>query len=192
MRRVSGWEAEALSEWREEMSLYSQGELTAGAREHLRFMLERTMETEISVQLGSSRYVRSAKRSDWRNGYRQRDLVTELGLLTGLQVPRSRKGSYQPRVFERYQRRTRTVNALMREMFVAGVATRRVGEVLETLLGDRPSASTVSQIAKELDISVRTVQSHLVNIFARLGVGSRTEAVLHAVKRGWLTLDDLP
>jgi len=51
---------------------------------------------------------------------------------------------------------------------------------------------TNKEIAKALDISVRTVQSHLVNIFAKLEVGSRTEAVLHAVKRGWLTLDDLP
>lgn len=155
MTRISGWEAEALSEWRDEVSLYSQGELTAEARQHLRFLLERSMESEITKRLGSDRYERSSERCDWRNGHRERDLVTEMGLLRGLRVPRSRHGSYQPQVFERYQRRTKAVNALIREMFVAGVATRRVGEILETLLGDRPSASTVSQIAKELDAKVR-------------------------------------
>lgn len=47
-------------------------------------------------------------------------------------------------------------------------------------------------IAGELIISERTVQTHLVNIFKKLGVGSRTEAAMHALKKGWLTLDDLP
>lgn len=48
------------------------------------------------------------------------------------------------------------------------------------------------EIGRELGISERTVQSHLVNIFRKLEVGSRTEAVLHALHEGWLTLDDLP
>ena len=48
------------------------------------------------------------------------------------------------------------------------------------------------EIAVELVISERTVQTHMVNIFGKLGVGSRTEAVLHALKEGWLTFDDLP
>lgn len=48
------------------------------------------------------------------------------------------------------------------------------------------------EIAQELTISVRTVQTHLVNIFAKLNVNSRTEAVLHALREGWFTLDDLP
>jgi DNA-binding NarL/FixJ family response regulator len=48
------------------------------------------------------------------------------------------------------------------------------------------------EIARELVISDRTVQTHLVAIFRKLGVGSRTEAVARALKEGWLTLDDLP
>ncbi len=47
------------------------------------------------------------------------------------------------------------------------------------------------EIAAELQLSMRTVQSHLANIFTRLGVGSRTEAVLTALKKGWLTLEDV-
>jgi DNA-binding NarL/FixJ family response regulator len=48
------------------------------------------------------------------------------------------------------------------------------------------------EIAQQLTISVRTVQTHFVNIFAKLNVNSRTEAVLHALREGWLSLDDLP
>ncbi len=47
------------------------------------------------------------------------------------------------------------------------------------------------EIAAELRISPRTVQVHLANIFSKMGVGSRTEAVLKAVKSGWLALSDL-
>ncbi len=45
-------------------------------------------------------------------------------------------------------------------------------------------------IGRALGISNRTVQGHLANIFAKLGVANRTEAVLLALKQGWLTLDE--
>ena len=48
------------------------------------------------------------------------------------------------------------------------------------------------EIAGQLALSVRTVQSHLGHIFDKLGVSSRTEAVLHALKAGWLTLEQIP
>ena len=47
------------------------------------------------------------------------------------------------------------------------------------------------EIARELFISERTVQTHLVNIFRKFGVNSRTQAVLNALKKGWLTLNNL-
>jgi len=47
-------------------------------------------------------------------------------------------------------------------------------------------------IAEELCLSIRTVQGHLGNIFNKLQVGSRTEAVVRALKEGWVSLDDAP
>ncbi|MFP3896961.1 MAG: response regulator [Anaerolineales bacterium] len=46
-------------------------------------------------------------------------------------------------------------------------------------------------IAEELVISPRTVQSHMANIFDKLQVGSRTEAVIVALRREIVSLDDI-
>ena len=47
------------------------------------------------------------------------------------------------------------------------------------------------EIADELCLSIRTVQGHVGNIFNKLLVSSRTEAVVHALRKGWITLDDV-
>jgi len=41
-------------------------------------------------------------------------------------------------------------------------------------------------IAQQLTISVRTVEAHLTHAYNKLGVGSRTEAVVHAIRQGWV------
>lgn len=45
-------------------------------------------------------------------------------------------------------------------------------------------------IAQQLVLSIRTVQGHLQNIFDKMQVGSRTEAVVQALRMGWLTIED--
>ena len=45
------------------------------------------------------------------------------------------------------------------------------------------------QIATILSIGPRTVQTHWRNIFDKLGVYSRTEAIVYCLKKGWLNLD---
>lgn len=47
------------------------------------------------------------------------------------------------------------------------------------------------QIALRLDLSPRTVQAHLANIFEKLHVASRTEAVIGALRRGWFGIEEL-
>lgn len=47
------------------------------------------------------------------------------------------------------------------------------------------------EIARQLVLSPRTVQAHMAHIFSKMQVGSRTEAVLEALKRGWIHLESV-
>ena len=47
------------------------------------------------------------------------------------------------------------------------------------------------EIATQLYISPRTVQVHLANTFTKMEVGSRTEAVILALRHGWITVDNV-
>lgn len=62
----------------------------------------------------------------------------------------------------------------------------REGEVLNLAA----KGMSNKEIAKSMAISERTVQTHLLNIFRKLGVNSRTQAVLYALRKGWIMLDD--
>ena len=48
---------------------------------------------------------------------------------------------------------------------------------------------TNKEVAQQLYISDRTVQAHLSSIFSKLQVASRTEAVMYAIRKGWITVD---
>lgn len=67
------------------------------------------------------------------------------------------------------------------------VLTEREIEVLQYAA----QGSSNQEIADSLYLSLRTVQSHLNHIFNKLQVSSRTEAVVHALKEGWVTLDGI-
>ena len=49
---------------------------------------------------------------------------------------------------------------------------------------------TNQEIAQELALSTRTIQAHLSTVFSKMQVGSRTEAVVQALREGWITLDE--
>ena len=104
--------------------------------------------------INAARYQRGHDRNGQRNGYRHRRLLTSVGTLD-LKVPRDRKGKYRPDLFARYKRVDRSLEETIRAMFLQGVSTRKVGDILDVLCGERLSASKVSSVTRELDQAVK-------------------------------------
>lgn len=61
--------------------------------------------------------------------------------------------------------------------------TAREMEVLQQLA----KGLSNKEIAALLDISPRTVNFHLDNLYSKLGVNSRTEALIYALRQGWIS-----
>jgi DNA-binding NarL/FixJ family response regulator len=47
------------------------------------------------------------------------------------------------------------------------------------------------EIADSLGLSLHTIESHMRHIFSKLQVTSRTEAILRAIKEGWISIDSI-
>jgi transposase-like protein len=132
-----------------------EGDYRPAAREALKKILEGEVDKEVEQYLGRGWYERRGEGvcEDYRNGFRIRHVLTEIGDLV-VRMPRTRK-RFVSRVLEAYRRRVRTVDQLILACFVLGMSTRKVSTALVSLLGERVSATTVSEVAKGLDGEVR-------------------------------------
>src|SRR2546421_2026079 len=136
----------------------------------VRVALISVLEEEVTAFIGAKPYERGQERRDYRNGHYTRHLETTVGQVANLPVPRTR-GGYQTQLFERYHRQRDELDGAIGEMFVKGVSTEQVGEVIETLTGSKPSASTVSRVFHSLESEyeqwkMRTLAERYVYAFA--------------------------
>jgi putative transposase len=135
-----------------------EGDFKPMARQALKELLETRLEEEMAQYLGVSRYEHATERHDYRNGHYVRHLLTEMGDLE-LLVPRSRKGKFPTKLFDRYARRYRSVDRVLLACFCLGLSTRKAAAVLAPVLGEKVSASTISRIAGGLDQEVAKYHS---------------------------------
>lgn len=112
--------------------------------------LNSILQAESTEQLKAEKYERSEERTDSRNGTRERQLITRLGKIE-LVVPRHRDVPFKSLIFDNYKRSEAALVASMAEMVIAGVSTRKVAKVVETLCGTSYSKSMVSEVCKDLD-----------------------------------------
>ena len=90
----------------------------------------------------------------------------------------------QPSIAEKIMLRMSSQTEAQQSM--TDLLSEREFEVLRLAARGLPN----KEIARRLGLSIRTVHSHLANIFMKMQVGSRTEAVLLALRQGMISLQD--
>lgn len=115
--------------------------------------LNAVLKAESAEQLHAESYERTAERTGYRNGIRERGLNTRIGSIT-LDVPKHRGEPFKTMIFDNYCRSEAALISAMAEMVVNGVSTRKVENVVETLCGLSISKSAVSDLCKDLDAAV--------------------------------------
>lgn len=139
------------------------GDLKKETVRGLKRLLESSLEVEVQDLIGSKRWEHNRGRWTYRNGSYKRGLLTGLGYIANLRVPRVRDGGIRWKTIPWYKQRSQDVDEMVIEMFLAGVSTRRVEEVLRPLVGEGAiSAGSVSQISKGLDSLVRRFHNRAI------------------------------
>lgn len=136
-----------------EMNVSSQdewsGDYRSAARDAISSFLTDRMVQKLAFHLTDSE---ARGIPDRRNGHYMRHLLTELGDVL-VSIPRTRM--YSPAgVIRAYARRSQDVDRLILASFLLGLSTRKVGEALLSILGEKISPSTVSRVGKTLDKAV--------------------------------------
>jgi putative transposase len=148
-RMASGWAAVKDPEafW---------GDLSTHGRRLLKELLEGTMELWRDEWVEVAWHKPAARRKTHRNGYYQRNRwPTALGTLGEVRVPRCRQRGLTEQMFSRLEDHRKALGESVVDMLLAGVSTRRVGELLERIIDLPVSAGQVSKLAKRLDSEVR-------------------------------------
>ena len=146
-------------------------------RSAVQALVQEALEAEMTEAIGAAKSERTEGRLSYRSGYYGRSLITRVGTLE-LRVPQDRAGRFSTELFERYQRSEKALVSALAEMYVQGVSTRKVKAVSEVLCGHSFSASSISQINKNLDASLKAfAERRLGEAYPYLILDARYERV---------------
>ena len=126
-----------------------------GAGEALRILVNEASKIERAHYLNAQPHERTAERTDYANGFKPKTVMTRVGELT-FAVPQVRNGGFYPSALEKGTRTEQALNIALAEMYVQGVSTRKVTDILMKLLGPEVSISStqVSRAAEQLDAAL--------------------------------------
>ena len=114
-------------------------------RDAIKEKIEKLMEIELKAYLEDNPRI--------KNGRYKSDLKTKYGEITQLNIPRDRDSNFHTKIIETYNRSI-GMEDLIVSMYSNGISTRRIAGILEDILGNKHSKSTISRIT---DLTIEEV-----------------------------------
>jgi len=141
-------------------------------------LLEIGMKLEREHVLGAAAYERTEDRTGYANGYKPKTIDTRAGRLT-VRIPKARGIAFYPSALEKGVRSERALKLAIAEMYVKGISTRKVTDVMRELCGLDVSSTQVSRAAAALDEELRAWRTRPLGQVTYLIVDARYEKVRH-------------
>jgi transposase-like protein len=145
----------------------------------MQVLLNECMKIERQEALRAAPYERSDQRQGQANGFKPKHVKTRIGGLD-LAVPQVRGMKFYPSALERGVRSEKALTLALAEMYVQGVATRKMAAIVEELCGCEVSSSEVSRAAATLDEELEKWRTRPLGQFKYLILDARYEKVRSA------------
>ena len=140
-----------LEDWGQDPEDSRFGDLSDLVTENLKWMLEESFDWEARHKTGCSLYARDEGRTDYRNGYRTRDILTRYGKLEDVKVPRLRYSGFVPSILAPGRLALPDVEELTAKCLLCGASQRETKEMLTLILGCPPCGSLLARVQRQLD-----------------------------------------
>lgn len=121
-------------------------------------LIQELLEAELETKLGYAKDDNSNKYIDnSRNGHSPKTLKSEFGEVQ-IQVPRDRKGEFQPKIIPKYQRDVSGIEEKVIALYARGMSTRDISDQVQELYGFELSAEMVSKITDRIAPEIKEWQ----------------------------------
>lgn len=122
----------------------------AGFVEEILCLIKTYIENFLEIEFEQFRKGYKEKSVRQRNGYYQRSLVTEFGLLKDIKVPRYRAVVFINSLFGKWQRRRDKVDEIVTKMFLQGESCRDIRRIFREIYRDSLAISSISRITNKM------------------------------------------
>jgi transposase-like protein len=114
-------------------------------------VLQTALEAEMDEHLGYSHNDRTARgdTTNFRNGFSNKKVKTEIGDIK-LNIPRDRKGEFEPTIIPKHKRRITGFNSQVIQLYSSGLSTRDICEYLQNIYGNMVSPQLVSNVTDSI------------------------------------------
>lgn len=163
--------------WNEMINLIIENGMEAAPRA-IEILINEAMKIERSQTLRAGAYERSEDRRGYANGFKPKTLHTRMGSIN-FSVPKARDCEFYPKSLEKGIRSERALKLAIAEMYVQGVSTRKVTQVMEELCGFEVSSSQVSEASVLLDQELEKWRQRPIPAISHLILDARYEKIRH-------------
>jgi transposase-like protein len=140
-------------------NLSSVADVYSFMKEGFQEILQELLEAEMDVTLGYAKNQKGNVVTDnRRNGHSDKTVNSRFGELP-IEVPRDRKGEFQPKIIEKYQKDISDLDEKIISLYARGMSTRDIHDQLQDLYGIEVSAEMVSRITDKILPNVKEWQA---------------------------------